>query len=155
MARPRRAGTRSLVLAGRSGEMSDQELRSVLQQVIDDIDRGRLRPQRGRALRNLAAASALAAGLALGGCGRPVSGLPDRDAGQDARPDSGPVDAYGIPLADAGLDARPDSGPVDAYGVPVADAGLDSGVNEDSGVDPFDGGVFLYGAPPMPREDER
>jgi hypothetical protein len=137
--------------------MSDRELRQLLHDVIDEIDAGRVVPWRGRRLRNLVAGTALAAGLALAGCNESVAvyGAPATDAYgvpvMDARPEAGPgpVDAYGIPMVDAGLDAAPaadakvDAGPQEDYGAPDVDGGsLD------------DGGVFLYGAPPTPKDEE-
>jgi hypothetical protein len=80
------------------------------------------------------AGSAIAAGLVLGGC--PAYGVPPR---HDARPDVGATDAYGIPM----MDALPDTGSQDAE--PTADAS----VNE---LD--DGGVFLYGVPPAPEDED-
>lgn len=128
--------------------MSDRELRQVLQDVIEDMDSGRVVPWRGgRRLKTVVAGAALAAGLALAGCGKPVYGV----VGVDARPDTGATDAYGIPLMDTGA--------TDAYGIPQMDTGVDAApttdasVSEDAGlVD--DGGVFLYGVPPMPEDDE-
>jgi hypothetical protein len=125
--------------------MSDQELRQVLQDVIDDIDTGRLVPRRGRGLRTLLVGSALAAGLALAGCGVALYGVPP----VDARPDIGATDAYGIPPVDTGVDATPttdasvDAGPTEDYGAPDVDASAE--------VD--DGGVFLYGVPPLPEDE--
>jgi len=132
--------------------MSDRELRQVLLDVIDDIDTGRVVPRRGKGLRTLLVGSALAAGLALTGCeiSQPVYGVPITDAAVDARTDDGSMTAYGIPPVDAGLDAAPtadasvDAGPTEDYGAPDVDAGAD--------VD--DGGVFLYGVPPMPEDDD-
>ncbi len=133
--------------------MSDRELRQVLQDVIDDIDTGRVIPRRGRPLRTLLIGSALAAGLALAGCGRPVYGVPDVDAtvdAADAQTDDGAMEAYGIPPLDAAWDASPstdasvDAGPTEDYGAPDVDASTE--------VD--DGGVFLYGVPPMPDDEE-
>lgn len=123
--------------------MGDRELRQVLLEVIDDIDKGRAVPDRGRGFRMLLAGSALAAGLSLAGCGRAVMeyGAP-------------PTDAYGVPI----MDARPEGGAVDAYGIPILDAGLDAtptadaSVDADAGLD--DGGVFLYGVPPMPGDED-
>jgi len=123
--------------------MSDRELRQVLQDIIEDIDTGRVRPFRGRSLRMILAGSALAAGLALGGCetAQPVYGVP-------------PNDAYGVPITDA----RPEGGAVDAYGIPMLDAGLDAAPTTDASVDAdagWDGGIYLYGAPPMPKDEEQ
>ena len=136
--------------------MSDRELRQVLRDVIEDIDTGRVVPWRGgRRLKTMLAGAALAAGLALTGCTDEAVGV-----APDAGPDTGATDAYGIPLMDTGA--------TDAYGIPQMDTGVptdvdvvDAGPTEDYGapdVDagpmPDDGGVFLYGVPPLP-EDER
>lgn len=136
--------------------MSDHELRQVLQDVIDDIDTGRVVPRRGRGLRTLLVGSALAAGLALAGCqsAQILYGAPVTDAAVDARPDDGAMTAYGIPPVDAGLDATPtvdasvDAGPTEDYGAPDVDAGIDASAEVD------DGGVFLYGVPPLPEDED-
>ena len=68
----------------------------------------------------------------------------------DARPDDGAMEAYVFPMMDAELDATPtsdasiDAGPQEDYGAPNVDAGTE--------VD--DGGVFLYGVPPRPEDEE-
>ncbi len=124
--------------------MGDRELRQVLLDVIEDIDTGRAVPRRGRGFRLLLAGSALAAGLSLAGCDRAVMeyGAP-------------PTDAYVAPI----MDARPEGGAVDAYGIPMLDAGADAAPTMDASVaadaDLDDGGVFLYGVPPMPQDEEQ
>lgn len=123
--------------------MSDFELRRILQDVIEDLDSGRVRLAPRGAWRRAAGAAILAAGLGLGG----LSGCTDRavgvgdDAGaRDARVwlDAGPNADYDTPPV---LDA----GPMPEYGEPF----LDAGPNEDYSVPPVldGGGDFLYAVP--------
>ena len=111
--------------------MGDRELRQVLLDVIDDIDTGRAVPYRGRGFRMFLAGSALAAGLAVVGCGRAVLAY-----------GGPPTDAYVVPI----MDARPEGGAVDA--TPTTDASVAADADLD------DGGVFLYGVPPMPDDED-
>ena len=97
--------------------MSDRDLRQVLEEVMADIDAGRLQVGPRRRWRRLKAAlggSALALSLSLGmaSCNMPVAayGVPPTDAGVDAGADvdGGPVVDYGVPEVDGG--AMPEYG---------------------------------------------
>ena len=128
--------------------MSDQELRTLLEDVIEDIDAGRVRPpcRPRRRLGRLIAGSALVAGLALAGCdtAQPAYGAPPTDAetmldstvSGDAEVDADPVVDYGGPDIDAGLD----SGAVIEYGGPDVDAEVDGGPVVDYGGPDIDAG---------------
>jgi hypothetical protein len=136
--------------------MSDREIREVLQEVIADIDAGRVDPRspaRRRRRRErpyllgrwlgppLLAASlgvAAAAGAGATGCTMRNVGV-DEDASGDARVevDGGNQELYGVVGPDAGLDAGVDGGNIDLYGVIVEDGGVaeDGGELEDAEVD--------------------
>jgi hypothetical protein len=146
--------------------MSDQELRKVLQDVMEEIDSGRLRPLRPKRLRGTLRGAILAAalGLSTAACGgRAVGG--DPDAGTQPHPDvaTQQLDA-GTQQPDAAtvqLDAgepQVDSGPLTAYGIPEVDAGtvvlLDGGATNLYLAVMFDGGdVEALDAGPQPAED--
>lgn len=110
--------------------MSDREMRRLLNDVIADIESGRVKPRRrfGR-LGALVGGGAIAATLALTGCfeATPAYGVPPTDAtvqydsgtNIDGTVDAGPVVDYGGPDIDAAIDA----GPVVDYGGPDIDAG--------------------------------
>lgn len=126
--------------------MSERELRQILDEVISEIDAGRI-DLRSRRLRlgrwlgpPLVAATLGLTGASLGtGCTERSVGT-SQDASTDARVglDSGSVDAYGIPYADAAVD----SGNVDLYGVVPEDAGIVDAA--------IDGDIPLpYAAPPI------
>jgi len=141
--------------------MSDRDLRRILEEVIEEIDQGKLRPLAPARLRGKIGGAVLAAVLGLGvaACnGRVVGtvtdggGLPD--VAQLDRPDGAQIDP---PDAEVVADAAVDSGPQTAYGIPQVDAGdvdagtvvtLDGGVIsmylamgfEDAGVDALDAG---------------
>jgi len=135
--------------------MSDRELRRLLNEVIDDIETGKVKlPRRGRLARlgvGLGAPAALAIGMAMAGCDPPTAayGVPPvdagvHDAGPDAEVDAGPVIEYGGPEIDAAVD----DGAVVDYGVPPVDGSLDDGAVVDYGVPPVDGGAMPeYGSP--------
>ncbi|MFH2006480.1 MAG: hypothetical protein ABI333_07840 [bacterium] len=128
--------------------MSDQDLRKLLEDVIEDIDSGRVQPpcRPRRRLGRLIAGSALVAGLALAGCdtAQPAYGVPPTDAqtmsdsavSGDAAVDADPVVDYGGP----DIDAAVDSGPVIEYGGPDLDAAVDSGPVVDYGGPDVDAG---------------
>lgn len=141
--------------------MSDRDLRRILEEVIEEIDRGKLRPLAPARLRGKIGGAVLAAALGLGvaACnGRVVGtvtdggGLPD--VAQLDRPDAAQTDP---PDAEVVADAAVDSGPLTAYGIPQVDAGdvdagtvvtLDGGIIsmylamgfDDAGVDALDAG---------------
>jgi hypothetical protein len=141
--------------------MSDRDLRRILEEVIEEIDQGKLRPLAPARLRGKIGGAVLAAALGLGvaACNGRVVGT-DTDAGglpdvaQLDRPDADQID----PLdAEVVADAAVDSGPLTAYGIPQVDAGdmdagtvvtLDGGVIsmylamgfDDAGVDALDAG---------------
>lgn len=144
--------------------MSDQELRGVLEEVIRDIDTGRI-PIR-RSPRRLAAVLgppllALGLGLGAGACtdravgvgeeegrGAPDSGLVRSDAGVDPDATSPPPDAGAIVMYGEPFPETVDAGPQIAYGQPFPE--VDAGSMEDYGVPPVepDGGPYdLYGVP--------
>jgi hypothetical protein len=139
--------------------MSDTDLRRILDEVIADLDTGRVvlpRP-RGFRLGALLAGPALAAGMALAGCQEPQTlyGVPPTD-GQvaDATVDSGPVVEYAAP--DASADAALDDGAITLYSAPPDSGVLDGGAVPEYGGPPTDAGpdggpVPLYQAPPPPR----
>lgn len=148
--------------------MSEQDLRRILDEVIADLDAGRILPLRWSSLSRLGAAvgapAALAIGLALAGCNGPAVayGVPPVDAGQldvgccyeygsppvdagfdarsDARLDDGSIEDYGVPQVDGSLDGSLDDGAVVDYGVPQVDGSLDDGAVVDTGVPQVDGG---------------
>ncbi|MFH2010133.1 MAG: hypothetical protein ABI333_26280 [bacterium] len=96
--------------------MSDNELRTLLRGVMDDIDNGRIaiRKPRGRLIRRLVAPSLLAATLGLAACeSESVGAGPDAVVTHDSAPSEGLP-----PLPDAGPDADLDAD-VDAYCCPV------------------------------------
>ncbi len=137
--------------------MSDRELRQILQDVIEDIDSGRVRPPR-RLMRWLGP-SALAVSLGVAGAAgcdaRPVG--VESDGGVAVTVDAGLEQDAEPPRADAQVtpDAQPqlDAGPLVMYG--PAWPPVDGGAMEDYGVSPVepDGGPFdLYGVPPDPGE---
>ncbi len=136
--------------------MSEREMRRLLQDVIQDIDAGRVdvRPRRrqgpGR-LRRLVAPPLIAASLGLGlgaagstGCdGRNVGTAEDGGGDASAQVDSGNIEAYGVVMMDAGVDG----GNVDLYGVIVEDGGVQQDAIVDAAVD---GEIPLpYAAPPI------
>ena len=88
--------------------MSDREMRRLLNDVIADIEAGRVKPRRrlGR-LGALIGGGAIAATLALTGC------------------DTDPAPAYGVPPDSTVVqhDGDVDAGPVVDYGGPDIDAG--------------------------------
>ena len=113
--------------------MNDREMRELLEEIIDDVDNGRVEVERPHTLRRsgtvLAAAAALGLGVGLAACSGPAKRdvqdpgdnrprTSQADAG--AKKDSVPVDA-GAKKKDPSPrppDAmRPDA-PVPAYGVP-------------------------------------
>jgi len=128
--------------------MSDRDLRQILNDIIDDLDTGRLRAHRPRRLLRWLGAPVLAATLGLGGAGcedRAIgyaedAGVQQMDAAshEDAavqQVDAGSIFAYGIPpMDDAGAEAMDaaveewDGGAYDLYGVPFE--------GEDAAVDP-------------------
>jgi hypothetical protein len=115
--------------------MSDHDLRRILQEIIEDLDAGRLRPARPRRLIRWLGAPVLAASLGLGvaGCNDRALGYAD-DAG--AQVDAGSNEDYAAPPVDAGN--------IFAYGIPpvLEDAGVDASAEE------WDGGAYdLYGVP--------
>ena len=117
--------------------MSDKELRSILHEVIADIDTGRIRTWSPRILR-LAGPPLLAASLGLAGCGDTTVSSPQDASVLDARSDSDitpPLDAAYM----APFDASVDSGSNVDYAAPF-DASVDSGSNVDYAA-PFDGGT--------------
>ncbi|MDY0001435.1 MAG: hypothetical protein RBU30_09095 [Polyangia bacterium] len=139
--------------------MSERDIRKILDEVIADLDAGRVVPRpRGRLSRlgaALGAPAALAVGLAIGGCDEPAvaygvppvdashldAGLDARaDARPDARLDDGATEDYGVPQVDGSLDGSLDDGAVVDYGVPQVDGSLDDGAVVDYGVPQVDGG---------------
>lgn len=128
--------------------MSDFELRKILRDVMDDLDRGRLR-LRNRVTRGAVIPAVLAAGLGLG-----VAACDTNSVGsaQDARPDVyNYVDAaYAVP--DVALDAV-----APAYMGPIVDGGVDAIVVTDANVDDdavVDSGpnTLYMGPPPVDPE---
>lgn len=154
--------------------MSDRDLRRILNEVIDEIDRGRLRPvpparRRGR-LGGAVLAAALGLGLAAGGgCGGRVvgtvtdgGGLPD--VAQMDPPDAAPPpDAEPLPDATPEPDAEPEP---DAGTVLVLDSGViamylamsfpDAGITAiDAGdTDDADGSINAAYMAPFPEFDD-
>lgn len=129
--------------------MSDREMRRLLNDVIADIEAGRVNPRRrlGR-LGALLGGGAIAATMALTGCfeASPAYGVPPTDSTvqYDGDVDAGPVIEYGGPDIDAAVDA----GPVVDYGGPDIDAAVDAGPVVDYGGPDIDGGaVPEYGSP--------
>ena len=147
--------------------MSDQEMRQVLKEVIEDLDSGRIRiPRRPGTLTRLLAPPLVAAtmGLSAMACdARSLGQDPgDTDAAAQVQQDAAaevPTDASvnapdaAPPVLDGGLILMygepwlPDSGLMPAYGEPwLPDAGeapayahpfIDAGFNEDYGVPPI------------------
>ena len=95
--------------------MDDRELRELLQEIIDDVDEGRVEVEKPRTLR--IAGPILAAAIGIAGCaGAGTTKTPDPP---DNRPRTQQVDAgakQGEPQPPA---MRRDPAPVPAYGVPV------------------------------------
>ena len=144
--------------------MSDQELRKLLHQAIEDMDAGRVsvRPPRRSVIRHLLAPPLIAASLGLAaGCDtRSVGasddggGRPDAAITHDGDVDAGPVDLYGVIVEDGGpilVDAAYmapfDSGPEPPYMAPF-DGGTDAGDEGDAEAD--SGATPLYMLPPPP-----
>jgi hypothetical protein len=128
--------------------MSDREMRRLLQDVMDDIEAGRVKPRRrfGR-LKAVLGGGAIAATLALTGCdtdAAPVYGVPpDATVQYDAASDAEPLTD-----AEAEADAEADAGPVVDYGGPDIDAGVDAGPVVDYGGPDIDAGAQPeYGSP--------
>lgn len=141
--------------------MSDHELRRILQDVIRDLDEGRLRsPVQGlaRRLGRRVAPPLLAAAIGLGGLGG--LGCDNRAIGYDPDASTGPTPEASVDGAVSGdaetsaPDAQPqlDAGSVLMYGEPW----LDAGAVDDYGVPPVEpdaGDIDLYGVPPQPGPD--
>ncbi|MFH2009513.1 MAG: hypothetical protein ABI333_23170 [bacterium] len=135
--------------------MSDHEMRALLRQVMDDLEKGRIAQKRlpRSRLGRLLAPPLLAASLGLAGCSDTSVGSTSDATAQDASADVGPfVDAAYM----APFDAAVDSGPQPPYMAPPYDAGpqpdymspFDGSVEEDAG------SVPLYmGPPPLPDND--
>lgn len=136
--------------------MNEKEMRSLLRQVIEDLDAGRIQAPRGRlrALGRRLGPPLLAAGIGLGlaACeARAIGAEGDAGVRPDAvaRVDATIAPAYGIPwLVDAG--------PMPEYAEPFLDAGptleymapfIDAGPLPDAGDD-----FALYSAPPIERD---
>jgi hypothetical protein len=114
--------------------MSDRDLRRILEEVITEIDQGRLRPIVPMRMRGRIGGAILAAALGLGvtACeGRVVGAVTDAGGPPDVVRLEQP-DAAVFPDAEVFPDAAPDSGPIPAYGIPDVDAGtvvsLDGGI---------------------------
>ena len=125
--------------------MSDRDLRRILEEVIEEIDRGKLRPLAPARLRGKIGGAVLAAALGLGvaACnGRVVGTVTDAgglpDVAQLDRPDAAQIDP---PDAEVVADAAVDSGPLTAYGIPQVDAG-DVGDVDAGTVVILDGGII-------------
>ena len=120
--------------------MNDHDLRSLLEEVIADLDAGRLRPP-GRRLVRLLGPPLLAVGLGLGaaGCDGRNLGIAEDDAAtqpvEPQRADAGGQPAYVAPEVDGG--------PVLMYGEPFEPA-ADAAVPEPDG----EPNASLYSAPP-------
>lgn len=127
--------------------MSDRDLRKILQDIIKDLDTGRLRAHRPRRLVRWIGAPVLAVSLGLGvaGCEDRAIGYSD-DAGVQVQVDAGSSEDYAAPPVDA---ATPpvDAGNIFAYGIPPID--VDAGTETlDAGAEEWDGGAYdLYGVP--------
>lgn len=128
--------------------MSDFELRKILRDVMDDLDRGRLR-LRNRVTRGAVIPAVMAAGLGLGVAACDTDSV---GSAQDARPDVvNHVDAaYMAP--DVALDAV-----APAYMGPIVDGGVDAMVVTDANVDDdavVDSGpnTLYMGPPPVDPE---
>ncbi len=127
--------------------MSDRDLRRILEEVIEEIDQGKLRPLAPARLRGKIGGAVLAAALGLGvaACnGRVVGTVTDAgglpDVAQLDRPDGAQIDP---PDAEVVADAAVDSGPQTAYGIPQVDAGdVDAGDVDAGTVVTLDGGVI-------------
>jgi len=137
--------------------MSDRDLRRILNDIIEDLDSGRLRPHRPRRLVRWIGGPALAASLGLG-LGLGATGCDDRAIGYAEDAGVHQVDT-GVHQADTGMHqvdagstedyAAPpvDAGGIYAYGIPpmVEDAGAEA---IDAGAEEWDGGAYdLYGVP--------
>jgi len=118
--------------------MNEREMRELLQEVIDDVDSGRVEVEKPRVLKVAGPLLALAIGLA--GCSGPGN-KHVKDPGDNrsvaAQPDSGvkvvprppppdmrvrippPVPAYGVPIARPRPKPMKDPGPVAEYAAPV------------------------------------
>ncbi len=127
-------------------------MRRLLNDVIADIEAGRVKPRRrfGR-LKAVLGGGALAATLALSGCdaeSAPVYGVPpDATVQYDAESDT---DAQAQADAESDIDAQAeaDAGPVVEYGGPDIDAGVDAGPVVDYGGPDIDAGAQPdYGSP--------
>lgn len=125
--------------------MSDRDLRRILNDIIDDLDAGRVRPPRPRRLVRWLGAPVLAASLGLGaaGCDDRAIGYTD-DAGVNQQVDSGSSEDYAAPPVDAGN--------IFAYGIPpmdedasIEDVDAEADAEADAEVDPPFAG--LYAAP--------
>ncbi len=106
--------------------MNDRDMRELLQEIIDDVDQGRVRVTRPRVLKTAGTVLAAAAALGIAACSGPAK-RDARDPG-DNRPAPAQVDAgtqAAEPDAAANNDPTPKPPdmqpppPVPAYGVPV------------------------------------
>jgi hypothetical protein len=127
--------------------MSDFELRKILRDVMDDLDRGRLR-LRNRVARGVVLPAAMVAGLGLAACDTNAVG-----PGHDARPDVQNIVDAAYMAPDVALDAV-----APAYMGPIVDGGVDAEVVTDADVDEdadiVDSGphTLYMGPPPVDPE---
>jgi hypothetical protein len=124
--------------------MNDADLRTLLDQVIADLDAGRLRPpgRRPRGLARRLGPPLLAVGLGLGvaACDGRGLGVVEEDASVQ------PVDPQRVDAGDQPAYVAPevDGGPMVMYGEPFEPV-VDAGVPEPDGEPP---NASLYAAPP-------
>lgn len=118
--------------------MSDRDLRRILNEIIDDLDSGRVRAPRPRRLVRWLGAPMLAASLGLGaaGCDDRAIGYVD-DAGVQ-QIDAGTTEDYAAPPVDGGA--------IFAYGIPPIEQDAGTPI-ADAGAEEWDGGDFMYGVP--------
>lgn len=137
--------------------MSDHELRRILQDVIRDIDEGRLRaPVQGLAQRLARLGRKMAPPLVAAAIGLGTLACEDRALGYDPDASAGPTADASVQMDVETIapDAQPrlDAGSVLMYGEPW----LDAGAVDDYGVPPVEpdaGDIDLYGVPPQPAPD--
>jgi hypothetical protein len=137
--------------------MSDFELRKILRDVMDDLDRGRLRLQ-SRVARGVVLPAAMVAGLGLAGLGLAACDTSSVGNAQDARPDVQNIVDAAYMAPDVALDAVALDAVAPAYMGPIVDGGVDAEAVTDADVDEdadiVDSGphTLYMGPPPIDPE---
>jgi len=126
--------------------MNDREMRELLQEIIDDVDSGRVEIERPRTLRRAGTVLAAAAALGLAACG--PTAPKNVQAPQDGRPQAAQVDGS-APKRPTPPKPRVDPGPQPEYAAPITTPDKRPKPRKKPRIDP--GPQAEYAAPAVPK----